>query len=198
MPNHTQSADSINMNNLTHHFLIASPHMPDERFDRTLIYICRHDKHGAMGLVINQPIRELSMIHMLDDLDVPVNYGNTNIGDKMVLAGGPIHPEAGFILHTGQPRWISSVALSENLCLTTSKDVLHNIAIGGVCHFQMCLGHSVWQREQLAQEIAQGDWLVCPADTQLLFETDYDKKWLLAGQKLGINLNYLSADIGYA
>ncbi|MBS9779053.1 MAG: YqgE/AlgH family protein [Moraxellaceae bacterium] len=187
----------MNLNNLTHHFLIASPQMTDERFNRSLIYIFRHDKQGALGLVINHPLPDVSLKKLFEDLDIECKQ--QAIAHELALAGGPVHPEIGFILHTGQPTWASSFAISENVCITTSRDIIQSIATdGGVSKFQMCLGHSRWLKKQLLDEINRGDWFVCPADLHLLFDVPYDERWHLAGEKIGINLDYLSAEMGHA
>lgn len=187
----------MSLDNLTHHFLIATPQMPDPRFDRALIYICRHDAQGALGLRVNQPIEEARVGKLLEDLDIEVT--DPQVMNDLALEGGPMYPEVGFVLHTGQPIWASSFAISENVCLTTSRDILQRIAAGeGVGHYQLCLGHASWGRSQLDQELETGDWLVCPADLSLLFETPFEERWHLAGDKIGINFDFLSSDIGHA
>lgn len=192
---------SINLNNLTHHFLIATPKMPDKRFARALVYICRHDAQGALGLIVNAPLLDTSIARLFDDLEID-SSSNDSILHELALSGGPVHPEVGFVLHTGQPTWASSFAISENICITTSRDILENIAMGttgsSVGHFHLCLGHASWGKQQLITEIESGDWLVCPADLQLLFNTPFDERWHIAGEKIGVNLDYLDAHIGHA
>ncbi len=186
-----------NIDNLTNHFLIATPQMPDARFSQAVIYVCRHDSHGMLGLVINNPLKDTPVGRLLEDLDI--ECGNVSINKEFALAGGPVHPEVGFVLHTGQPCWASSFAIAENLAITTSRDVLEDIAMGGsVAHFQLCLGHVGWGRRQVKREIEQGDWLVCPADLSILFEVPYEERWHKAGKKLGVNMDYLSAYMGHA
>lgn len=191
--------------NLTHHFLIATPQMPDSKFERALVYICRQDKQGVLGLVVNQPLLNTTVGHLFDDLEIDYNSNNksdqkkVNLNQEPALSGGPVFPEVGFVLHTGQPTWASSFGISENVCVTTSKDILHSIASGvGVGHFHMFLGHASWGNKQLLAEIEQGDWLICPADLSILFNTPFNKRWHSAGQKMGINLDLLTADIGHA
>lgn len=187
----------MTITNLTHHFLIASPQMPDERFAKTLIYICRHDQHGALGLVVNRPIVSTQVGKLLKELKI--NVTDKKVMNDLPLDGGPIFPEVGFVLHTGQPNWASSFGVSENVSITTSKDILQRIAAGeGIEHYHLCLGHASWYKDQLEKEISQGDWLVCPADLLLLFETPFEDRWHDAAQKIGINLNFLSDDIGHA
>ena len=98
--------------NLTHHFLIAAPELSDPRFEQALIYICRHDKHGALGLMVNRPLEQSRVGKLLEDLDIEVT--NPQVMEDVALEGGPMYPEVGFVLHTGQPEWASSFAMSES------------------------------------------------------------------------------------
>lgn len=183
------------MKNFTHQLLIASVSMDDPRFAGSVIYIAKHEKNGTLGLIINQTI-DVSVRQMLEELEI-----ETQILRKppQVLYGGPIRPDVGFVIHTGQPHWFSSFAVSENVCITTSKDVLDAIAHNrGVGNFQICLGHASWYEGQLEQEIANGDWYTCPADMQLLFELPYEQRWQAAMQKQGIDYTRLNPVIGHA
>ncbi|MGP5102418.1 YqgE/AlgH family protein [Psychrobacter celer] len=183
--------------NLTHHFLIAAPELPDPRFEQTLIYICRHDAHGALGLMVNRPLEQSRVGKLLEDLSIEVT--DPQVMEDVALEGGPMYPEVGFVLHTGQPEWASSFAISENVCITTSQDILKRIAAGqGVGHYHLCLGHASWGKDQLERELASGDWLVCPADLNLLFDTPFAERWQIAADKIGVNFDYLSSDIGHA
>ena len=183
--------------NLTHHFLIAAPELSDPRFEQALIYICRHDKHGALGLMVNRPLEQARVGKLLEDLDIEVT--DAQVMEDVALDGGPMYPEVGFVLHTGQPEWASSFAISENVCITTSQDILKRIAAGqGVGHYQLCLGHASWFRGQLEKEINQGDWLVSPGDLSLLFEIPFEERWRHAALKIGVDLDFLSDDIGHA
>lgn len=182
---------------LAHHFLLASPRIDKGIFYQSLVYICRHDQHGTLGLIINKPIERTNIGSLFEELKIDI------LSPKLYkippLEGGPLNPEVGFVLHTGQPNWLSSFAITENVCLTTSKDVLHGIASGhGVSHFLLCLGFASWVKGQLEQEIENGDWFVMPADLSLLFEVDYLIRWQQAGEKLGINFDTLSTEIGHA
>lgn len=185
------------LNNLTHHFLIAAPHMPDPRFAKTVVYVCRHDENGILGLVINRPLLDSSVGKLLEDLGIEVS--DETVRHDVALEGGPMHPEVGFVLHTGQPQWASSFAISENISITTSKDILRSIAAGhGVENYHLCLGHTSWGKGQLQKEIKQGDWLVTRADLSILFEIPYEERLQHAAAKIGVDLDYLSADIGHA
>lgn len=180
--------------NLAHHFLLASPEMADERFTDTLIYICRHTTEGAWGFIINQPL-PMSVGGLLGELDFPSSQTTMN---TPTINGGPVRPEAGFILHTGLPDYKSSFAISENVCLTTSQDILERLSEDGVTHYLLCMGFCNWGKGQLEAEIGGGDWLVCPADLQILFRTPFQDRLHQAYDKIGINPHTFVSTTGYA
>lgn len=169
---------------MKNHFLIPSETMSDERFVEALIYVCHHSPQGAWGLIVNQPIKQMYVGEVLAQLDLleiaqQVKY-------KYAMHGGFVRPEAGFVLHTGLPNFDSSFAVGENVCLTTSKDVLKCLAVGELSHFLLCMGFCGWSKGQLEQEVKAADWLVCPVDTQILFGAKHEDKLNLAYQKLGM------------
>lgn len=179
---------------LTHHCLIAPPQMSDDFFAQTLVYIARHDDEGALGLIINRP-SHVQIRDLLADLQINADH----VSPHAVLEGGPMRPEVGFVMHTGHPKWQSSIAVSENVCITTSKDILEAIAHNeGVERYQIMLGYANWAPLQLEQELARGDWLVCEPDMALLFNLPYEERWAAAAAKLGVDMNWLSSEIGHA
>ncbi|OOR83819.1 YqgE/AlgH family protein [Moraxella canis] len=183
-----------NPQKLIHHFLIPSPQMTDERFMDAVIYICRHTKEGAWGFIINQPLPN-SVGGLLTELEVPVTASAMQVP---AMNGGPVRPEAGFILHTGQPVYKSSFAISENVCLTTSKDILEQLSYDGLKHYLLCMGYCNWGKGQLDAEVAAGDWYVCPADLPTLFSTPFEDRLKACYDKLGIDLDKLTTMIGHA
>ena len=183
--------------NLTHHFLIASSSIDEGIFHQSLVYICRQDEQGALGLVVNKPIDHTNVAKLFEELQIDVTV--TDLHRQLPLDGGPMNPEVGFVLHTGQPEWASSFAITENVCITTSKDILHSIGTGqGVEHLELCLGHASWKKGQLEDEICQGDWFVLPASMALLFDVDHKMRWQIAAAQVGVDFNKLSLDIGHA
>lgn len=181
---------------LTHHFLIPTNQMDDERFIDSLIYICRHHKDGAWGFIINRPNDDMSVGGLL--LNAKIDAGATAM-HMPTLDGGPVREEAGFVLHTGLPTYQSSFALSENLCLTTSRDILRDLTNSAkISHFLLCLGFCSWGRGQLETEIGRGDWLVTPAKIDVLFHADHHKKRHLALSSMGLNPNHFFAMVGRA
>lgn len=169
--------------------------MPDERFVNSLIYVCRHTPDGAWGFIVNQPLRHVSVGGLLQELALPSSQKMMN---TPAMHGGFMRPEAGFVLHTGLPDFSSSFAIGENVCLTTSKDILKRLASDSLPHFLMCMGFCSWAKGQLDKEVSQGDWLLCPCDLQILFGAKFEDRLSLACQKLGINLDRYTDQIGHA
>lgn len=179
---------------LVHHFLVPTPQMRDERFIDKVIYICRHTTDGAWGFIINDPLSS-SVGGLLSELDLPVSQAAMN---TPALAGGPVRPEAGFVLHTGLPDYKSSFVISENVCLTTSKDILENLSQDAIKHYLLCMGFCNWGKGQLDDEVRAGDWFICPADLTILFGLPYEDRLAVALSKIGINPNKLVDTLGYA
>lgn len=180
-------------NYLTHHFLIAMPHMADDRFDHSLIYLCDHSAEGAMGLVINQP-SDLSLDDLLEQL-APELSGRTR---QTVFNGGPVEPERGFVLHDGERRWESSAELGP-LTLTTSQDILRAMACGeGPQQALITLGYAGWGAGQLEQELANNVWLSCPAEHHILFQLPSSERLNAAARTLGIDWTLLTSQAGHA
>lgn len=179
---------------LKHRCLVASPHLNDRHFEQTVIYLARHDQNGAQGIIVNR-VAQVGIKELLQDLNIPADQ----VKPHAVLKGGPVRPEAGFVLHTGQPTWHSSIAIGENICITTSKDILDAIAQNaGVENYQIALGFAGWSKQQLEKEIVQGDWLVCDADMDLIFDLPYEQRWQAACNKVGIRPMWFSEEIGSA
>src|SRR6186713_3303473 len=184
--------------------LIASPGMQDERFSRSLIYICAHSSEGAMGIVVNQPAPHISFSDLLVKLDVIPKAEMIELppraGDVTVLKGGPVETERGFVLHSAD-FFIenSTLPIDEGVCLTATLDILKAIARGnGPASAILALGYAGWAPGQLEQEIQQNGWLHCAADPELIFGTDVGAKYDRALRKIGIDLGMLSSESGHA
>lgn len=185
------------MQSFENHFLIAMPSMEDPYFARTITYICEHNEHGAMGLVINQPVG-MSLKELLTQTDKDAVILEEK-ADDIVLAGGPVSQDRGFILHTTQQGWSSSLALTSEIMVTTSKDILS--ALGnenGPEKALVTLGYAGWTAGQLEEELTNNAWLTIEADTEILFDIPIHKKWESAVQKLGVDIWQLGPDIGHA
>lgn len=184
------------MQNLENQFLIAMPNLQDPYFHKSVTYICEHNDQGAMGLVINMPVR-ITVNELL--VQIEANKYDTSALKQRVLAGGPVASDRGFVLHNSQAGWESSLALSDDIMITTSKDILHSL--GGdqaPKQFMVALGYAGWSPGQLEEEILQNSWLNIPADKEILFDTPIELRWQKAAEKLGIDPGHLSSDIGHA
>lgn len=169
------------------------PQMHDPNFAGSLTYLCEHNEHGAMGIVVNRPTG-LDLEEVLSQLDIPCQNGH-----HQVYAGGPVQIERGFILHTGTPDWESSMPVSSALSLTTSKDILEAIAAGkGPDKYLLALGYAGWGEGQLERELKENAWLTCSADLQVLFDIPDESKFKAAVSILGIGTDQLNGQIGHA
>lgn len=179
--------------NLNHQLLIALPDMQDERFKNAVILICEHNEDGAMGLVLNQPMN-LDTEQVFMDLNLAEPYANHTVGE-----GGPLKKNNGFVLHNSNHTFKSSIKITKDLTLTTSKDLLELIANNGFMHqWQFLLGYAGWSKDQLENEMAENTWLTCPADLNLIFNTDKDKQWQTALALIGIKDYQNISGIGHA
>ncbi len=182
--------------NLTAHFLIAMPAMADPRFANTLTYVCEHSKDGALGIVINRPI-DMTLSSLFDQINVPLN--NNPVGAAPVHFGGPVQIDRGFVLHRPLGNWQSTLAISDELGLTTSKDVLEAVARGeGPKDVFVSLGYAGWSAGQLEQELAQNAWLTVEANADVLFDVPPEQRLPAAMSLLGIDFARLSEGAGHA
>lgn len=182
--------------NLTHHFLIAMPAMADPNFAQTLTYLCEHNEDGALGIVVNKPI-DMTLSKLLEQIDVPL--ADAGLGESPVHFGGPVQVDRGFVLHRPLGNWQSTLAISDDLGLTTSKDVLEAVGRGeGPKDVLVSLGYAGWSAGQLEQELAQNAWLTVEADPSLLFEVPAQERLGAAIKLLGIDFSRLSEDVGHA
>ncbi|WP_371373871.1 YqgE/AlgH family protein [Thalassotalea aquiviva] len=184
------------MESLENQLLIAMPNLQDPYFHKTVTYICEHNDQGAMGLVINIPVR-ITLNELL--LQIDGNKNDTSKLNQRVLAGGPVSPDRGFVLHNLQQGWESSLALNDEIMITTSKDIL--LSLGGdeaPQDFIVALGYAGWSSGQLEAEMQQNSWLNIPADKDILFNTPIELRWQRAAAKLGIDLGHLSSQVGHA
>ncbi len=185
------------LSSLQNHFLVAMPTMEDPFFARSVTYICEHNKDGAMGLIINQPV-ELSVEHLLEKLEIVVPEHITNL-DRPVFAGGPLAQDRGFVLHASDKIWRSSTQVSDDISITTSKDILEALGRGDVPEdYLLTLGYAGWEAGQLEQELAENSWLTIPADSDILFNTPSNERWEKAVATLGIDLWQIGPDVGHA
>lgn len=184
--------------------LIAMPAMSDERFARTVIYVCAHSSEGAMGIVVNQAAPNIKFPDLLVQLEVIPASERIQLPGRAeevkVLKGGPVETGRGFVLHSAD-FFIenSTLPIDEGICLTATLDILKAIARGkGPHNAILALGYAGWAPGQLENEIQQNGWLHCPADPELIFGDDTEAKYDKALRKIGIDPGMLSSEAGHA
>jgi putative transcriptional regulator len=188
--------------NLEGHVLIAMPNMPDPKFEQAVVFLCAHSKEGAMGLVLNKLVSNITFVDLLQQLRIRSNV--KAVPGMPIQFGGPVETGRGFVLHTpdytaGESTMKVGHHIGLNVGLTATVDVLKAIAEGkGPKASMLALGYAGWESGQLEREIQQNGWLTCPADHQLLFGHDLRSKWEYAIRKLGFNPSQLSRDAGRA
>ena len=164
------------LQSLQNHLLIAMPALEDPLFGRSVTYICEHNSDGAMGIVINHPL-SINVSDLLRQLEISHDQ-HSKAAKYQVCAGGPVQNERGFVLHTPKAGFISSLKLTDDLMVTTSKDILEHLTSADAPEkFILALGYAGWSAGQLEQEIADNSWLVIPADNQIIFDLSHAEKW---------------------
>jgi putative transcriptional regulator len=184
------------MQSLQDHFLIAMPALADRNFAQTVTYVCKHDPEGAFGIVINRP-SDLSLGEMLGQLAIDIE--DASVIDRPVLHGGPVEPERGFVLHRGDLGFEASLAVSEELRLTSSPDVLTALGRGtGPDPVLVALGYAGWGRGQLEAELHTNTWLTVPAEPGILFDTPFEQRWTAALGLPGVDIRRITEYAGHA
>ncbi|NQV99165.1 MAG: YqgE/AlgH family protein [Rhodospirillales bacterium] len=181
---------------LSGQLLIAMPSMTDPRFTKTVIYLCAHNSEGAMGLVINKPIEEITFPDLLAQLQIQKSPPKDAIS---VLFGGPVEQARGFVLHSAEYIQEGTMRVNDKVGLTATVDILRDIAEGqGPKDKILALGYAGWGPGQLDAEIRENGWLHVAADDELVFGHELSSKWELAIQKIGIDPSKLSDVAGHA
>ena len=180
----------------TNHLLIAMPALTDTDFTHSVTLVCEHSDKGALGIVLNKP----SPMMLRDVLSqMKLEARDEEIGAQIVLCGGPVRTDRGFVLHRPGGDWDSTHKVSELIQVTTSRDVLAAMARGeGPSDAYVALGFARWDAGQLEREIRDNDWLPVPADERLLFELPFAKRWQASWQFLGVDVEKLSLTAGNA
>ncbi len=196
MPGTVSAQSSRAGDSLRNHFLLAMPSLAEGIFSHSITYICEHGESGAMGIVINQPL-ELTVAEIFDHLQIKALK---DFDEEPVLAGGPVQIDHGFVLHRAMDaEWEASIKVTDEITLTTSRDVLRAIANGtGPEEHLIALGYAGWSPGQLEQELAQNSWLTLPADSDIIFSTPHEQRQAAAAALLGIDMNLISGEAGHA
>lgn len=184
--------------------LIAMPGMGDQRFERTVVFLCAHSAEGAMGIIVNKPAKNVSFVDLLTQLGIVDEDNAIRLPETArnvpVHNGGPVETGRGFVLHT--PDFVlkeATLVTGNDVCLTATVEILRAIANGsGPSQALLALGYAGWAPGQLEHEISNNGWLHCEADYGLLFDPDIDAKYESAIAKLGIDPVLLSSAAGHA
>jgi len=176
--------------------LIAMPSMQDERFQRSVIFMCSHTADaGAMGLMINKQLPNLQFADLAKQLDIEAE----NSPPITMHFGGPVETGRGFVLHSDDYHRDATVPMAEGVSMTATVDILRAMASGaGPGDAILALGYAGWAPGQLEQEIQRNDWLHCAADSDIIFEVALDSKWEAAVRRIGIDPAMLSMQAGRA
>ena len=187
-----------NSNSLEDQFLIAMPQLQDPWFANSVTYIWKHNAEGALGIVVNKPMKA-SVADIFKELEIVCSVDEEPFRQQRVLAGGPVERDKGFIIHDSSNSWDSSISISPGVSICTSKQILQDIADGkGPENYLVALGCAGWDAGQLEQELIDNAWLTTPADISLLYSRDFSRKPASAAALLGINLSQLSPDAGHS
>ncbi|MDX1696644.1 MAG: YqgE/AlgH family protein [Thiohalobacterales bacterium] len=181
---------------LTNHFLIAMPALEDPNFHHTTTYICEHDADGALGVVINRPL-DIQLGEILRHMDIHTD--DIQIASQPVYMGGPVQNDRGFVLHEPLGDWEATLKVTDDIGITSSRDILAAIAAGGgPDNSIITLGYAGWGAGQLEQELAANTWLSGPADRNIVFNTPSERRWLEAAALIGVDLHLISNEAGHA
>jgi putative transcriptional regulator len=155
--------------------LVASPGMGDPRFYHTVILVVRHDRNGALGIVINRPVEDRSVASLLEAL----GEKDTGVaGSVRIFAGGPVQPEVGFVLHSPEYRRPETLDIDGRVAMTSSLQILRDIGNRqGPNKSLVAFGYAGWKPDQLEGELRQHAWATAEEDEKLIFDEDRDKLW---------------------
>lgn len=181
---------------LTNQLLVAMPGLDDPNFAQAVTLICEHSPRGALGIVLNKPLG-MRLSEVLAQMKLPPEV--PAVGEQIVLRGGPVHQDRGFVLHRPGGSWESTHRISDQIQVTTSRDVLAAMAKGsGPENAFIALGYAQWEEGQLERELRENAWLTLPASEAVLFDLPYEDRWSAAWRSLGVDVTKVSPHAGHA
>ena len=190
--------DNIHTRYLENQFLIAMPQMLDSYFTNTVTYLWKHNEEGALGIVINKPLKAC-VADIFAELNILCSTEDSLFRERPVLAGGPVERDKGFIIHDAGQQWESSIEVTPEITICTSRTILQDIAKGsGPENYLVALGCAGWEAGQLEREITENTWLTTPANAELIFSDNYNGKAEAAASLLGIDLQQISPEAGHS
>ena len=174
-------------------FLIALPNLIGDFFAGTVTYLVDHSDRGAFGFVINRPL-PITLAELFEDKHIK----DLEECRATVMEGGPVLSNTVFFLHDANHQYDSTYQISEELCLTTSMDIVHSLAKGdGPERVLTLLGYAGWDGGQLEREIGANVWLLSPAPKNIMFEVPYEERTRSAAALLGVDLNLVATSVGH-
>jgi putative transcriptional regulator len=154
--------------------LIAAPEMR-EPFDHAVILLARHNRDGALGIVINHPVASRPIASLLEAFGADAS----GISDSVqVFRGGPVQPDVAFVVHSADYRRPDTIDIDGRVALSDAADVLRDIGLGkGPRKSLVAFGYAGWAASQLEDELQRGAWVTVPEDPALVFDDDRAKVW---------------------
>jgi putative transcriptional regulator len=185
------------LNTLKDHFLIAMPSLKDPYFKHSVVYICEHDEKGAMGFIINFPVK-LTLQELLNNVDSIDHYPEPPLLNPVFL-GGPLELERGFVLHSPVADNSQSTKLNDQLMVSNSNAILSTLGTKNEPEkYIVTLGYASWSSGQLEKEINDNHWISMESQNDIIFSTPVEQRWIESLQRLGISPEQLSTEIGHA
>jgi len=182
--------------NFTGHFLIAMPSLGESVFGKTVTYVCEHNDQGALGVVVNRKL-DLELATLFEQVDLKLEI--EGLKSSPVYFGGPVQTDRGFVLHRPLGGWSSTLKVTDDIGLTTSKDILQAVSAGlGPHDMIMTLGYAGWSAGQLESEIAQNAWLTVEADPAVMFDLPIEERLEAAMRLIGASFANLMDVAGHA
>lgn len=181
---------------LANHLLIAMPSLQDDNFAQSVLLVCEHSERGALGIIVNKPLG-MKLGEVLSQMSLEAN--DSELGEMRVLRGGPVNTDRGFVLHRPGGKWDSTHRVSDDVQVTTSRDVLAAMARGdGPEDAFIALGYAGWEAGQLEREMLENSWLAVPVDERIVFHLPFEERWAAAWQSLGVDASQVSHLAGHA
>lgn len=176
--------------------LVATTRIVESPFSRAVLFVCAHSDEGAMGVIVNHHINELTLADVLKQLKIDASVPPKK---HPVYLGGPVEAGRGLVIHSDDYRHPDTLVFERGIAATSNLQVLHDIADGkGPKKSLLALGYAAWSAGQLEAEVEANSWISVPATKELLFNTDDAAKWEESAGSLGVDMFKLSGEAGHA
>ena len=162
------------------------PQLLDPNFKRSVVLIVEHNDEGTFGLVLNREV-DLSA----GDLCESLGLDWAGRAEHALRWGGPVQSNTGWMLFSDDVAYdierdeVTPVA--PGLSFAGSLHVLETVASQPPEDLELFLGYAGWGPGQLGEELAQGAWLIAPADAQTVFDVSAGAMWEHVVRGLGVD-----------